>query len=212
VLAELGPRFEREAQVRLRIQFGTSQALSAQIVAGTSYDVALLTQSAVQQLVQAGRGTQPTDIARSGIGIAVPAGSAAPDISTVPALKQALLNAHSVAYTASGASGLYFEQLLQQLDIAQAVNAKAKRPASADLPRLVAQHEVDLIVQQISELRAIPGTTYIGPLPAPVQHETVFSAMIAPQALDPSVARALVQYLTHPAAADVIRRAGMQLP
>ena len=47
------------------------------------------------------------DLVRSTIGFAVKGGAPKPDISTVPKLKQALLDAKSIAYSAS-ASGTYF--------------------------------------------------------------------------------------------------------
>ncbi len=65
------------------------------------------------------------DVAVSLVGIAVKAGAAKPDIGSVEALKAALLQARSIAYSQIGASGVFFAELIQRLGIADAVNAKA---------------------------------------------------------------------------------------
>lgn len=71
------------------------------------------------------------DIARSGIRLAVRAGSRKPDISSVEAFKRALLDAKSIAYLKVG-SGLYMDGLLKRLEIADAVTPKSRgRPPTS---------------------------------------------------------------------------------
>jgi molybdate transport system substrate-binding protein len=60
------------------------------------------------------------------------------------------------------------------------------------------------------ELIHEPGVDYVGPLPAEIQKITVFSAGIHSRAREPDAAKDLVNYLTAPAAAPVIRRQGME--
>jgi molybdate transport system substrate-binding protein len=58
----------------------------------------------------------------------------------------------------------------------------------------------------------VPGIDFIGPLPHEVQHVTVFSSGIQNGAINPDAAKALVQFLTAPAAHSAIKAAGLDLP
>lgn len=212
VLTELGPRFERANGHQLQIRFDTAQTLSQLIKHGTSFDATILDQPSAQQLTRSGTLTLTTDIARCGIGVAVRPGVPVPDVSSVPALKKALTNARLIGFSATGGSGIYFAQLLRRLGIADQINPKVRRPTSPVMAGMLQRGELDLIVQQISEIFSIPGAQYAGPLPASVQHDTVFTAATSTHALHPAAARALVEFLSAPAAAPVIRAKGMQLP
>ena len=57
------------------------------------------------------------DVAFATVGVGVRAGAPKPDIGTVESFKQALLNAKSVAHSATGASGDHFKSILQRLGI-----------------------------------------------------------------------------------------------
>jgi molybdate transport system substrate-binding protein len=58
----------------------------------------------------------------------------------------------------------------------------------------------------LSELAALPGIDVIGPLPPDVQILTMFSAAVATRCERPDAARAVLDFMASPAAADVIRR------
>ena len=70
-------------------------------------------------------------LARSGIGLAVRAGAPKPDISSAEALRQALLKATSVAYSASVSGRYVSTELFQRLGIAEQMAAQEP----ADRPR-----------------------------------------------------------------------------
>jgi molybdate transport system substrate-binding protein len=63
---------------------------------------------------------------------------------------------------------------------------------------------------QMSELLAAPGIDFLGPLPAEVQHITVWSAALHAAAPAPQAAGALVEFLSGPHAAAVIKHSGME--
>jgi len=212
LLHELGARFEQASGNRLRVHYDTTQALTHSINAGEEFDVAILTHPAAEALAASGTCGPGTDIARSGIGVAVRAGAARPDVSSPAALKRALLAAKSVGFSSSGASGLYVEELLQRLDVAQEINAKAQRFPSEELAARLAAGEVELVIQQISEIHVMQGTVYVGPLPAPLQHDTTFTVSVGAHAHDPAAAQALVAFLAAPAAAPIIKANWMQPP
>ena len=62
----------------------------------------------------------------------------------------------------------------------------------------------------MSELIHFPGIDYIGPLPTDLQKITLYSSGVHSGAKQPDVARALVKFLTAPAAAPVIKKHGME--
>jgi molybdate transport system substrate-binding protein len=212
VLGELAPAFEHASGDTLVLHFDTTQALTEGISRGEDFDVAILTHAASQSLAASGRCGRGTDIARSGLGVAVRAGARKPDIATLAAFKQALRRAKSVGFSSTGASGLYVQQMLQRIGMAPTVNAKVQRYPSDQLALRLAAGEVELVIQQISEIHVMQGSAYVGPLPQAVQNETVFTASVGSGARNPAAAQALVAFLTAPAAAPVLRAQWMLPP
>ena len=74
----------------------------------------------------------------------------------------------------------------------------------------LARGEGEIGFTQVSELQAAPGIDYVGPLPAEVQHITVWSAALHAAAPAAEAAAALVEFLRAPHAAAVIKRSGME--
>jgi molybdate transport system substrate-binding protein len=147
---------------------------------------------------------------RSSIGVAVRAGAPKPDIGTLDALKRTLLQAKSIAYSAS-ASGVYLSQeMFPRLGIADQIRGKCKRIANEPVGAVVARGDAEIGFQQISELLPVPGIDYVGPLPREVQKVTVFSAGIASGAKHPDAARALIKFLASPDAAPAIQKSGLE--
>jgi len=143
------------------------------------------------------------------IGVAVKEGAPVPDISTVDALKRTLLAAKSVAWSDS-ASGVYIQnEMLDKVGIAAGVKAKGTMVPGTPVGLNVARGEQEIGFQQISELLPVKGIHIVGPLPAPVQHVTVYAAGIAVGAKEQAAARRLIDYLASPKAWEEIRRSGL---
>lgn len=185
-------QFERSLGERLELHFDATQAILPRL-AQSGADLVILTAEAMQALRKDGRVTQVRALGSSGIGIAVRAGAPKPDIGTVEALRRALLSARSVAHSKAGASGIYFVDLLETLGIAGQVKRIVVEKGPVGL--VVAAGEAELGVQQLCELEPVPGIDVVGPLPAPVQKITHFSAGIPVQAANPAGARALMELL-----------------
>jgi molybdate transport system substrate-binding protein len=211
IMADLIPAFERETGPRVSISYDTSNIIMDRLKRGDRADLVILTGPLIENLAQQGRlqaGTR-TDMAKSGIGVAVKAGAPRPDISSVAAFRQALLDAPSVAYTGTGASGLYFAGLIEKMGIATEVKQKAKVPAGGLVAELVAKGEAAMAVQMISELKTVPGADYVGPLPAGMQLYTVFSAGLLTQAQDTVAAKSMLAFMKTPQAQAIYRAKGM---
>jgi len=208
---ELTPYFERRTGHRLNITFGVANVLKRQIEAGEAFDVAIMTAAVADDLIKQGKlvASTRTNIARGGIGVAVRAGAAKPDIATVDALKRAVLEAKSITYAKEGGSGIYFAGLLERLGIAEAVRAKTKL-GEGNVAELVAGGEADMAVQLITELISVRGVELVGPLPAEVQNYIVLVGGVGTQARDAATAKEFLQFLTTPAAGRVFTTKGLE--
>lgn len=179
-LAVLGVLRDVLAEAGIAASFDPTARLLERIAGGERGDIAILTAAGIEALLAEGvlaAGTR-RDLARSFIGLAVPAGAPHPDIATVAALRATLLAAPSLAYSRAGASGLFFAGLLERLGIADAVNAKATIIPQGLTGELAARGEAALAVQQVSELMAVPGVEVVGRLPEGANTCAVFSAAL----------------------------------
>ncbi len=75
---------------------------------------------------------------------------------------------------------------------------------------LVARREVDLAVQQISELKLVPGIEIVGALPDELQKITTFSAGVFAGTARPAAAGLLITALATPEVEAVMRKQGME--
>jgi molybdate transport system substrate-binding protein len=214
---EVVPDFERAAKHKVHTAFGASMggapdSIPSRLDRGEPVDVVILASPALDELIAQGKvvAGSRVDLVRSVIGMAVRAGAPKPDISSVEALKRTLLQAKSIAYSAS-ASGVYLStELFQRLGVADQVKDKAKRIESERVGTIVARGDAELGFQQVSELLPIAGIDYVGPLPEEVQRVTVFSAGIATHAKEPEAAKALIRFLASPAAHAAIAKSGLE--
>ena len=214
---EIAPQFEQTAHLKVATAFGASMggapdSIPSRLDRGEPADVVILAREALDDLVRRGRvvsGSQ-VDLVRSSIAMAVRAGAPKPDISSVDALKRALLNAKSIAYSAS-ASGVYLStELFPRLGIADAIKPKSRRIESERVGTVVARGDAEVGFQQISELLPIAGIDIVGPLPPGAQRVTVFSAGIATGSRNVETAKALIRFLSSAAVAPVITRTGLE--
>jgi molybdate transport system substrate-binding protein len=199
----LAPQWESSSGVHLETVSGPSMgttpgAIPVRLARGEPADVVIMVRSALDELARKGEiveGSQ-VDLAQSRIGMAVRAGATAPDISSVAALRQALLQARSVAYSDS-ASGVYIaSELFKRLDIDKEMAAKTRQIPAEPVGFVVARGEAEVGFQQMSELLPIPGITIVGPIPDEVQKITVFSAGIVAKSKHQDAGRSLIRYLS----------------
>ncbi len=212
VMKQLIPVFERSSGHKVNVTYDTSNILLGHIKGGETADLIILTAPVIDELTAQGKvapGSR-TDFARTGVGVAVRTGAPKPDISSVDAFRRALLNAKSITYTTTGASGIYFAGVIEKLGIAAEVKAKAKTPTGGHVADLVANGEAEMGVQLTSEVRGVPGTDYLGPLPAELQMYTVFSVGLFPGAKETEAAKALIRFLTSQEAARAFQAGGFE--
>jgi molybdate transport system substrate-binding protein len=211
VLDEVIPEFERSRGDKVAVTIASSAAIMTRLKAGEMPDLVILTKEGVDELIKQGSiaAASRTEIASAGLGIAVKRGAAKPDISSVDALKRTLLASKSVAYTATGASGLYFAQLLERLGIAEAMKPKSNVLKSGLAGDVVARGESELGVQMISEILAVPAAELVGPLPPEVQSTMVFTAGTLSGSARTAEVQVLVNFLRTPAVGEVFKAKGL---
>jgi molybdate transport system substrate-binding protein len=209
------PQFEAMTGDKLVTIRGSSMgpppnSIPARLAAGEAADVVIMVGEALQVLIDEGKivPSSRIDLAWSRIGMSVKAGAPKPDISTVAAFRQTLLNAKSIGHSQS-ASGVYIStQLFEKLGIPEA-KSKAHPVGGA---AAAARGEVELAFQQVSELLPIEGADFVGPIPEAVQLISSYSAGIPVNSTQPDRARTLINFLASPAAMPAILKTGMEEP
>ncbi len=210
-LKELVPRFEAATGHTLVIRFGTTPDLIKLATTGEPFDMAVVPRDVFRD--EAARATiapGPTiDIARVGLGVAVRAGAPRPDIATADALKAALSQAKSIATIPASAGGALALKLFERLGLAPAMKAKTRALAGpAELLAAMAAGEAELGLFLINVLTA-PGLDVVGPVPAELDQQVVFTAAVAAGARQAEAARAFIAFLQTPAAQATIKAKGM---
>jgi molybdate transport system substrate-binding protein len=211
------PGFEAATGDKVDTEIGpsmgdTANAIPNRLARGESADVVIMVDEGLKGLVEKGvvRPESRVALARSLIGIVVRAGAPKPDVSTVAALKTALIAAKSVAYSDS-ASGVYVSTtLFKRLGLEEAMKGKARMIPAEPVAAVVARGEAEIGFQQISELLPIPGADFVGPLPREVQKVTIYSAGAPVGATEPDAAKALIDYFSSPAASAAVRSSGLE--
>jgi molybdate transport system substrate-binding protein len=212
---QLVTRFEAATKLKA-VTLATSTGLGAQAIVtrvrgGEPVDVVLIASNVMDDLVKDGsiQASSRVDIARSSIGMAVRSGAQKPDISTVEALTQTILNARSIAVS-SQISGVYLTtELFPKMGVAAQALPKTTRVEKGFAGDLVAAGHAEIGFQQISELRAVKGIDLVGPLPAAVQRVSTFSAGIASKAPNPAGAKALIDLLLSGEGRRIMAQSGL---
>lgn len=208
-LGRLAPRY---ARAHVTTVWAGGKEIPQRLHSGEVFDLVVMAAGAVDELIGEGvlAAGSRTDLATSGVGVAVRVGAPPVDIGSGDALKAALLGTRSLAYS-SGPSGVFLRSLFQRWGIAEQLGPKIVEAApGTPVGVLVAEGKAEIGFQQVCELLPVEGIAVLGPLPADIQNVTTFSAGVHVRANDPEAARELLAFLTSDAAAGVIRETGME--
>ena len=214
VLTELIARYQQQqpgVMVALESVGGVDAA--RRVAAGEPFDAVFLGADALDELSAAGpvRAGSRVELVRSGVAVAVRAGSPHPDLRSEASVRQAVQAAPSIGYS-TGPSGVALARLFARWGLADAVNAKkVTPPPGVPVGQLVASGEVALGFQQLSELMHLPGIDVVGPLPEAIQITTIFAGGIARASREPLAVAALLAFLAAPDTAAIKRAHGMDM-
>lgn len=212
----LGPKFEAATGHTLATAWGPSMGKSPEsipnrLARGEKADVVIMVGYALDDLIRQGKvvADSKTELADSRIGLSVRAGAPKPDISTVDAFRNTLLNAKSIAYSDS-ASGVYVErEMFRKLGIEEQVKGRAHMIEKIPVGSVVASGDYEVGLQQVSELLPVKGADFVGKIPEAVQKITTFSAGVPVNAEHPAAGRALIRFLASPEARAEVQKSGM---
>ena len=212
VLAELADAYERQSGQAVAIVAAGGVDVARRVENGEAFDFVVLAANAIEKLAARGRvdAESRTDLARSPVAIAVAAGAAHPDVSSEPAIRDAVLRARSIGYS-TGPSGEHVLGLFTRWGIADSIAPRiVQAPPGVPVATLAARGDVELCFQQLSELMHVPGVDVVGLLPPEIQATTVFAAAVCKASNCPVAAGALLSFLASAEADAVKRRHGME--
>lgn len=203
--------FEQASGHKVAIAWGGSEGIARRVADGEAADAVLIASSNIDRLIADGKLAGPrAGFARVGVGVAVRDGLPKPDISSADALKKALLEAKSIAYS-TGPSGFYIVELMRKLGVADQVKDRIVQPPSgAQVGELIARGEAEFGFQQVSELMHVKGIQYLGPLPPEIQNVTIYAIARHAGSANAEAVQALVAFLTAPETAPLLQRVGME--
>jgi len=214
VLAELLAAWQRQSGVEAAFESVGGVDAARRVQAGESFDLVVLASDAIAKLVAAGSvfADSVTDLVRSPVAIAVSgkSGMTRPDVSTEEALRQAVASAASIGYS-TGPSGTALLTLIERWGIADAMRSRlVQAPPGVPVGKLVAEGQVSIGFQQLSELLHLPDVVILGQMPPGCEIVTRFTGAVCTASAQPADARALLAFMASPAAAEAKRRHGME--
>jgi molybdate transport system substrate-binding protein len=212
LLADLSASFARTVAWNVEIESIGGVDAARQVRNGKPVDVVVLASNVMEQLESEGwvvPGTR-SDVARSGVAIAVRRGLPRPAIASEEDVRQAVLAAGKISYS-TGPSGDHLKRLFERWNIAESIaDRTVEAKPGVPVGQLLARGEADLGFQQLSEFLDVDGIDIVGPLPAGIQTITVFTAGIGTRSAHPDGARAFVEYLISPDTERAKQRLGME--
>ena len=209
------PRFKKASGHKVTVAYGNAGAIADRFQKGEAADLVINAGPFMDQLRAQGKVVAGDRIiAKVGVSAYVRKGAAKPDISSADTFKRSMLAAKSIIYpdpAGGGASGIYMVSLLERLGIAGEMKPKTKlSPSAKVLYASVASGDAEIGFNQISEVLAQPSVEFVGPLPSAIQNYTQFAPGIVTGSSQADAARALVTFLTSPAALSVLKAKGFE--
>jgi molybdate transport system substrate-binding protein len=212
-ILDLLPAFERVTGRKVAASFGLNPAVKMRIEAGELFDVVVITGDMLEDLIRQGKiafGSRRA-FGRVGLGVAVRAGAPKPDLSSVEALKRALVSAKSVAYAGEGSSGAHLTALLARLGILEEVGPRLRSVGGGETGQVVARGEAELgVVPVTTILAATPGAELAGMFPAELQSYIDFAVGLSAATEVIKGGNALMSFLTGPESNELVRSKGVE--
>ena len=211
--AELAPLFEKQTKHKVTTTWVGTAELARRLNEGAVFDAVICASNLLEELTDTGKvmAGSRSDVARSGVGVAVRAGSPKPQFGSEEALKKTLITAKAIGIS-TGPSGVYLNELFQRMGVLDQIKPKFKVPAPGGMvSELVAKGEADIGFQQVSELVNKQGVDFVGTLPDSLQKITLFSGGVHARSEQPDVARAFLRFIASAEHEPVLRKHGLQL-
>jgi molybdate transport system substrate-binding protein len=215
-LGEVVQHFEKDSGHRVQVEFAPVGSLLRRLSEGGRADVVVLTVDVMAEVERKAWTVPGTahPVGNVGVGLAVREGVPLPDISTPDALKKTLLAARSITYVdpEKGTSGKHFVQVLKRLGIEDEMRSRTTLGDSGYVVEPVARGDIELGIQQITEILPVAGAKLVGPLPDPLQKITTYTVALGAQARDLAAAQSFMTYLRSAQSRKIFESKGFSVP
>ncbi len=210
---ELCTQFERSTGHKIDLHFEVNADLKKKIEAGASFDVAVLNPPVIDALIRPGqdrrrqqqryrarrsrrRGARRRAQARHRIGRGLQAHAA---------------GGENGRFSGQGRQRTVFRQPARSHgNQAAAMQSRLKPMAAEDTVEVVARGDADMVVVVATRITDVAGVDVVGPIPEELQTKIGFAAGLSTSAKEPDAAKALIRFLTAPAAAATLRAKGVE--
>lgn len=208
---ELCVQFERATGNKVDVSFEVNPEVQRKLEGGEAFDVVVGNPPTIDALIKAGKVVpgSKADFGRAGLAAAVRSGAPKPDISSVDGFKRALLATKAVAFPGEGASGKYFVSVVERVGLANEMKSKLKPMPANDTAEVVARGDADMVVVVATRLIDVPGIDVVGPIPQELQTWIGFAAGLSAATKQPEAAKALIAFMSAPAAAAILKAKGV---
>jgi molybdate transport system substrate-binding protein len=183
-----------------KIAYDPATVLGKRVASGEIADIVVSSPAVIADLTKARRVLPEGQVGlgRVGVGVVVRDGAPLPDISSTPALKNALIEADAVVYN-TASSGAYVEDMLKKIGAFDQIQGKLVRlfDGNAVMRRLVEGKGKEFGFGGITDivLNRDNGVRLVGALPAEIQNYTSYTAAVITAAPNPDRAKAFLAYL-----------------
>jgi molybdate transport system substrate-binding protein len=209
--------FKRDTASEVTAAFGAVGAMKARVTGGEAVDVIILTRTMIDELAADGWVEQGSriDLGTVGTGVAVRAGTPAPEVSNAAGLRAAILAATRIVCPdpAIATAGKVVMSLMEKLGVADEVRGRMQffPNGYAAMGWLAASAgKGELGITQVTEIRPNKAVSYAGPLPDEFQMKAVYSAGVAAKAADAKLARDFIARFAAPGARALLEEAGYE--
>jgi molybdate transport system substrate-binding protein len=213
----IAPLFERASGRTLKVTYGTPAGTRERMLAGEPFDIAVVVAAILADVDAAGRlaaGTR-VQVARSPVGVGVPAGANVPQIGSVEQFRSAIGRARTIGLSDPKVGTNLANELIaaaDRLGFGDDIRSRAifvMGPGSVVSAEL-AKGRMDLVVTLASEIVPVAGVRYVGPVPDPLQGDYRFDAVMRAAARHERAARAFLDFLRTPQATAAMAATGLE--
>lgn len=215
-LVEAAGVFGEQHGCEVKITWATTPVIRKRLGGGEVADVVIATREALDAFAREKKlaASDIIDIGRVGIGMVVRDRAPEPDISSIGALKYAVLDADSVVFNRAS-SGLQVERIFGEMGVLERIQSKTSRynngPAMMD--HLIKGQGKEIGFGAIVEILMFreQGLKLAAPLPPEVQHYTAYAAAPMTAAPEADLAAEFVNYLGTQEAKAYFAACGVEL-
>jgi molybdate transport system substrate-binding protein len=189
-------------------EYGSARGnLKDEILKGQDFEVAILLPDVDDEIEGAGKiAPGRFEIARVPVALGLRGEAPSLDVSSLAAVKAAMLNAKSVKYAPTGAALMTVRKILSTLDIAAKIHDSST--VRAEVPLAAGEYEIN--IYPLSEIIPNKRLKNLGAVISQLQVPAIIEATVGKNAVDPKAALALVKFLQGPAIDQALKDYGME--